>query len=130
MSFTRLINLALSGPTVLSTLIDDIIITLEDHIYCLGLIFDRIRAAGLKLKQTKCQLLRNEVTFLGHVVSPKSIRTNPEKIKAVQTWLMPLNVQELQTFLSLATYYRRFILGVSIIAELLYKLYMKDVPFC
>ena len=110
--------------------LDDIIITLEDHIYRLGLIFDRIRAAGLKLKQTKCQLLKNEVTFLGHVVSPQSKRTNPEKVKAVQTWPIPLNVQELETFLGLATYYRRFIFGVSIIAEPLYKLCMKDVPFC
>ena len=75
-SFTWLMNLALSGLTWTHCLVslDDIIIwapTFEDHIYHLWLVFDRIRAAVLKLKPTKCQFLRNEVTFLGHAVSPK-----------------------------------------------------------
>ena len=133
-SFTRLMNLALSGLTWTHCLVylDDIIIwgsTFEEHLHRLRLVFDRIQAAGLKLKPTKCQFLKREVTFLGHVVSGGGIRTNPEKVKAVETWPTPLDVKELHSFLGLASYYRRFIAGFSIIAEPLYKLCRKDTPF-
>ena len=133
-SFTRLMNLALSGLTWTHCLVylDDIIIwapTFEDHLRRLRLVFDRIRAAGLKLKPTKCQFLKKEATFLGHVVSCEGIKTDPEKVKAVETWPMPQDVTELQSFLGLASYYRRFISGFSVIAEPLYKLCRKGIPF-
>ena len=89
----------------------------------------RVRAAGLKLKPIKCQFLKREVTFLGHVVSSDGIKTDPEKVKAVETWATPLDVKELQSFLGLASYYRQFISGFSIIAEPLYKLCRKNTPF-
>ena len=111
---------------------DDIIIwapTFEEHIHRLRLVFNRIRAAGLKLKPTKCRFLRKEVAFLGHVVSSDRIKTDPGKVEAVKTWPLALNVKELQSFLGLASYYRKFILGFSVIAEPLYQLCRKNVPF-
>lgn len=104
-SFTRLMNLALSGLTWTHCLVylDDIIIwapTFEDHLHRLWLVFNRVRAAGLKLKPIKCQFLKREVTFLGHVVSSDGIKTDPEKVKAVETRATPLDVKELQTALS------------------------------
>ena len=81
----------------------------------------RIRAAGLKLKPTKCRFLRKEVAFLRHVVSADGIKIDPGKVEAFKTWPVPQNVKELQSFLGFASYYRKFILGVSIIAEPLYQ---------
>lgn len=106
-SFTRLMNLALSGLTWTHCLVylNDIIIwapTFEEHIHRLRLVFNRIRAAGLKLK-LKCRFLRKEVAFLGHVVSADGIKTDPEKVESVKTWPVPLNVKELQGFLGLAS---------------------------
>ena len=83
----------------------------------------------MKLKPSKCQFLRHGVVFLGHVVSPDGIKTDPEKVKTVETWSVPLNVKELQSFLGLASYYREFILGFPIIAEPLYQLCRKTVSF-
>ena len=102
---------------------------MEEYLHRLRLVFDRIRTAGLKLKLTKCQFLKKEVKFLGHVVSSQGIKTDPEKIETVKTWPIPLDVKELQSFLGLASYYRRFISGFSIIAEPLYKLCRKGVQF-
>lgn len=106
-SFTRLMNLALSGLTWTHCLVylNDIIVwapTFEEHIHRLRLVFNRIRAAGLKLK-LKCRFLRKEVAFLGHVVSADGIKTDPEKVESVKTWPVPLNVKELQSFLGLAS---------------------------
>jgi hypothetical protein len=39
--------------------------------------------AGLKLKPEKCQLLKPEVAFLGHLVSDKGIQPNPDNIAKI-----------------------------------------------
>ena len=34
---------------------------------------------------------------------------NPEKVEKVKTWPVPKNINEVQSFLGLASYYRQFI---------------------
>ena len=67
--------------------------------------------------------------FLGHVVSSDGIKTDPEKVKAVKTWPVPVNVKELQSFLGLAGYYRKLMVGFPIFSEPLYELCRRNVPF-
>ena len=55
------------------------------------------------------------------------IKTDPEKVKAVKAW--PVPVKELQSFCGLAAYYRKFILGFSGIGEPLYTLCRNKIPF-
>ena len=62
-------------------------------------------------------------------MSADGIKTDPGKVKAVKTWPVPVNVKELQSFLGLAGYYRKFILGFSSIAESLYTLCRKNISF-
>ena len=133
-SFTRLMNLALDGLTWIYCLVylDDIIVwsaIFYKHLHRLRQVFDRIRKAGLKLKPAKCQFLKKRVTFLGHVVSSQGIETDPEKTRDVDEWPTPENLVELQSFLGLASYYRRFIADFSIIAEPLYRLSKKGIRF-
>jgi hypothetical protein len=85
-------------------------------------VFQRFREARLKLNPEKCQLFRREVRYLGHIVSPKGISTDPEKLKAVQEWPTPQNEHDTRSFLGLCTYYRRFISGFSDITTPLIKL--------
>ena len=47
--------------------------------------------------------------FLGHVLSAEGISANPEKVDKVKTWPVPKTIKEVQSFLGLASYYRRFI---------------------
>ena len=64
---------------------------------------------GLKLKPSKCELSKQSVTYLGHVISEKGIATDPEKLSAVRDWPAPTNIKQLRQFLGFAGYYRRFI---------------------
>ena len=50
-----------------------------------------------------------EVSFLGHVLSAKGISPNPEKVDKVRDWPVPKTSKEVHSFISLASYYRRFI---------------------
>ena len=69
------------------------------------------------------------MVFLGHVISKRGIEVDPKKIKTVLKWEAPTNVSEIRSFLGLASYYRRFVEGFSIIAGLLTKLLRKGVTF-
>ena len=69
--------------------------------------------AGLKLKPSKCQLLQQEVLFLGHLVGREGIKPNPALIDKVQDWPVPQNLRQLQAFMGLCNYYRRFVLKFS-----------------
>jgi len=60
------------------------------------------------------------------VLGPERIKIEEAKIKAVLDWPVPKLVKDIQKFLGLANYYRRFIEGFTKIARLLHKLTKKD----
>ena len=100
--------------------LDDIIIfsdTKEEHLKRLEAVFQKLCAAGLKLKPSKCFFFREEIEYLGQVVSGKGISTNPKKIEAVSKWPTPKTVYDVRSFLSFVGYYRRFIKNFSRITK-------------
>ena len=74
----------------------------EEH---LQQVFERLRAAGLKLHPGKCQFLQKEVYFLGHIVSTHRITPDPQNTSKVKEWPTLTTVKEIQQFLGLANYY-------------------------
>ena len=75
--------------------------TLTDHLHHLRQVFDRIREAGLKLKPTKCRFVAPEVEYLGHVLTPEGLKTNPATVSAVREFPVPTNLKEVGQFLGL-----------------------------
>lgn len=116
---------------ILLVFLDDIIVYSEDipeHVKRLETVFRIIREHGLKLKMSKCKFFQSEVRYLGHVISSKGIKTDPEKISAVQNFEKPSTVKKLKSFLGLTGYYRRFVKGFSDIAAPLHKLSQQFTP--
>ncbi|XP_070672223.1 uncharacterized protein [Malus domestica] len=72
---------------------------------------------------------KNQISFLGHVVSAEGISVDPKKISAVSTWEQPKNVTEVKSFLGLGGYYRCFVHDFLAIALPLTKLTQKGVNF-
>ena len=73
--------------------------------------------------------MRSEVVFLGHVINSHGVTPNPENTEKVKNWPRPNSVKEVQSFLGLANYYRRFVQNYSEIARPLTKLTKKDEQF-
>ena len=73
--------------------------------------------------------MKQEVKYLGYVVSNAGVCADPDKVRAVQDFPRPQNLKQLRSFLSLASYYRRFIPRFSQVAAPLYVLMKKDTPY-
>jgi hypothetical protein len=54
---------------------------------------------------------------------------DPSKVKSVLSWDTPQNVSDIQSFLGLAAYYRRFIEGFFKIAKPMIELLKKGKTF-
>ena len=88
--------------------LDDIIIfsrTLEEHLKHIEIIFQKLRAAGLKLKESKCDFFKSEIHYLGHLISDKCIQPLPEKLDTIQNMPRPWTPKEIKQFLGLTGYY-------------------------
>ena len=70
--------------------------------------------------------MKQEVRYLGYVISNAGVCANPDKVKAGQDFPRP---QNLHSFLGLESYYRRFIPRFSQVAASLYSLTKKDAPY-
>ncbi len=84
-TFQRFMELLFRGLQwkILLIYLDDIIIyseTFEAHLERLGEVFRRLSTVGCKLKPSKCELFRPEVSFLGHTVTCDGIKPSVEKI--------------------------------------------------
>ena len=86
----------------------------------------RLEENDLFVKPEKCKWKVREVKFLGVVIGPKGIEIQREKVEGVLSWLAPRNVKEVQKFLGLANYYRRFIKNFVRIAAPLHVLVRKE----
>jgi hypothetical protein len=112
--------------------IDNILIfskTMEEHEEHLKLVLEKLRSNQLYAKFSKCEFWLTEVAFLGHVISAGGVLVDPGKVKDVLNWMPPTAASEIQSFLGLAGYYRRFIKDFSKIAKPMTKLLEKNKAF-
>ena len=109
--------------------IDDVIVeteTEEEHDELVVEVIKRLEENDLYVKPEKCKWKVKEVEFLKVVIGPEGIKMEEGKVKGVLEWPTPKCVKDVQKFLELANYYRRFIKGFASIARPLYDMVKKD----
>jgi len=109
--------------------IDNIIVgteTEEGHNELVVEIIKRLEENDLYVKPEKCKWKVREIGFLGVVIGLERIKMEEEKVKGVLEWLIPKCVKDMQKFLGLANYYRRFIEEFASVARLLHDIVKKD----
>lgn len=133
-TFQRLMDNVLTGlqGQELFVYLDDIVIyakSLHEHEVKFRRLIERLRHANLKLQPDKCEFLRREVNYLGHIIGEDGVKPDPGKITAVERFPTPRNVKTIRQFLGLAGYYRRFIPNFSKVSKPLTDLLKKEKEF-
>ncbi|PIK60835.1 hypothetical protein BSL78_02235 [Apostichopus japonicus] len=101
-----------------------------EHLRRLQAVLQRLKAKGVKLRASKCELFQSEVKYLGKIVSAQGYRADPEDTKAVLHLkeMRPKSVGEVRHMLGLVGYYRQFIRDFSKKARPLYDLLTVPPP--
>lgn len=131
-TFQTMMNGVLHDLEFVRVYIDDILIysrTMDDHRRHVKTVLQRLREAGLTLRGKKCAFGKSEVQYLGHIFNGKGMSPDPRKTAAISNWITPKTIKEVQGFLGLTNYYRRFICNYAKIAAPLYNLTHQDQPF-
>jgi len=92
-------------------------------------VFKLLKEHDLYLKPEKCEFEKQELKYLGYVISPTKIRMDPTKLKGIIDWETPKTLQETRQFLGFCNFYRKFIKYYTKIASLINQLVKKNVKF-
>ena len=92
--------------------LDDILMyskTHKEHKEHLRLMFELLRQHSLFVKERKCVFFAEKIQYLGHIISTKGMWMDPKKVEAILRWLAPRNLQELQIFLGMSSFYKQYV---------------------
>ena len=112
-----------------ATFIDDVLVGTEikeEHDELVEEILRRLEEHDLYVKPKKCKWKVQEVEFLRVVIGPDGIKMEKEKVRDVLEWLTPKCIKDVQKFLGLANYYRRFIKNFAEITRPMHRLVRKQ----
>lgn len=130
--FQKIMTDLMNGIPHTEVVVDDILVwgtEEKEHDQSLRQVLDRARESNLKLSLKKCKVKREEVQYIGHVLSKDGIKPDPEKVRAVESMNAPSNVKELRTFLGFIQYLAKFIPNLSEVSAPLRELLVKNVAW-
>lgn len=87
--------------------IDDFIISskdIDEHMIHLETLLNRVQQKGITINFKKMQLFREEVKFLGHILTNQGIQPDPEKLIEITEFPVPQKVKQLCGFLGLVDF--------------------------
>jgi len=112
--------------------IDDILIpskTVDENLETLQEVLTLLKQYAFKLNYDKCLFLKTTIEYLGYIISPEGITLSSRHVEAVQNFPRPTKVVEVQRFLGLTNYFRKFIENYAFIAKPLQNLLKKSTQF-
>ena len=131
-TFQRAMQMVLRGLQWEEVIVylDDVIVLgtdFDNTLSSLRKVFVRFREHNLKLKPRKCSFFKEEVEFLGKLVSGSGVSISPDKLQAVEQWPTPSNAKELLSFLGFMNYHRNHIKDFAKVSADLYALVHADL---
>ena len=121
-TFQHLMQNCLGELNLMYTLIylDNMIVyskTEEEHLVRLRAVLERFMEQSLKLKPSKCNFFRTEISYLGHKVSAAGMEPGTEGLKGITEIAPPATYTQVRKFLGATGYFRCFIKGYARITK-------------
>ena len=130
--FQRYMSQMLERITGADAIVDDILVwgsTVEEHDKRLRQVLERAQAYNLRLNKKNCQLRKNEVAYVGHMITKDGLKPDPEKVRAVVEMKPPQSLKALRTFLGFIQYLGKFLPNLATESTSLRQLLEKDVEW-
>ena len=111
---------------------DDILLTspsVEEHYQLLHTVFERLRAAGLKLAPGKCRLFQTTLKYLGHQITPSGISIDSDRVRIIAELQPSTSVKEAKRIFGFFSWFRKFVPSFSSISEPLVNLCNSETFF-
>jgi hypothetical protein len=115
-SFQRHMDRAIAHVDADFAFVDDVLVCSVDHAthqVHLPQLLDALQQNNLVIHAKKWVWGASSIDFLGHRVSSDGVGPLPSHVAAVQEFLRPVTVWELQAFLGMVNFYRRFLPAVA-----------------
>ncbi|CAN0371711.1 unnamed protein product [Ascophyllum nodosum] len=112
--------------------IDDVLVRSNDEssmVDCIERFLKAPSKHNLKIPPSKSEVGAEEISFLGHTISPRGVEPDAKKVGALRKLPMPNNVSELRSLLGELSYYKKILPNLSRRLQQITKLLKKDVPF-
>jgi hypothetical protein len=100
-----------------------------DHLQHLKRVFLKCRKFGISLNPKKSHFAMEEGKLLGHIISKKGIKIDPDRVAVIQKIDLPRKKKELQSFLGKVNFLRRFITNFAKVVKYINNLLKKDNTF-
>ena len=115
-SFCCLIRIVLQGLSNVDSFVDDMWIfteTWKKNLKSIQATLDMLRAAKLTSKLSKCKIGYSKIECFSHNIQDQTLRPKDDKIQAIKEAQRPITKKQVQGFLGLAGFYRKFIPNYS-----------------
>jgi Reverse transcriptase (RNA-dependent DNA polymerase) len=115
-TFQRLMDQCFQDLNFLFTYLDDHLIfskSVPEHMQHLQQLFQRLEQYGFVINPEKCEFMKEEIVFLGHRLTAEGLSPVAGHVQAMTDFPRSDDLKQLQRFLGLLNYYRRFVPGLA-----------------
>ena len=131
-SFSRLMDIVMEDLKNVICYLDDTLVhssSPRQHLQHLQDVFNRLRDHNLKLNPSKCEFLKQNIPYLGFMLSPQGITPDIDKVKIIKQLPPPDSPKKILSFIGMANYFRRHIKGFTFLAQQLTALTRKSAEW-
>ena len=130
--FQKAMDRMLEGIEGAKSIMDDILVggrDVDDHDRILLKVVDRATQWNLSMNFDKCQIRKNRVSYVGHMVTEHGLEPSHDKVRALTEMPAPTSKEEMRRFLGMIQYLTKFIPDLSVKDAPLRQLLKKEVGF-
>ncbi|XP_058617745.1 uncharacterized protein LOC131531182 isoform X1 [Onychostoma macrolepis] len=112
--------LTLTAGTALLQYVDDLFLAAKDEPTCVAdtvTLLQHLAREGHKVSLSKLQFVKQQVTFLGHVITPNSKSLSDKRIEGIKNVPKPITKKQMLSFLGMCSYCRTFIPNDAILEQ-------------
>ncbi|XP_064469988.1 uncharacterized protein K02A2.6-like [Ornithodoros turicata] len=123
--FQRIMDNMLKDLDGVIVYLDDILVmgrSEQEHIRNLERVLQRLMERGVRIKRGKCEFLKTELQYLGHVINAEGVKPSKEKVEAVLRAPAPTDKQQLRSLLGVINFYGKFLPDLSSVLYPLHRL--------